>query len=100
MSYDAHKASVQQAMAQQAMLQGLGAGLGQFNPNGDYNITKQEKIRQLQAIISKNQADLERLILDEPLDSPTQRMLNSSEALQNAWNEFNVIWKLTGKNTK
>ena len=60
-------------------------------------ISKQEAIDQIANQIISLTAQLEKLTLDDPLPSPTQRQLNNSEALQNAWLEFNTVWKLTGK---
>jgi hypothetical protein len=67
------------------------------NYNRQQGLTKQEAIEQLTRQIESLNAQLEKLTLDDPLPSPTQRQLNANPALQNAWNEFNVIWKLTGK---
>ena len=69
-------------------------------PNYDFNgqrMSKQDRIDYLKLQILNLNKDLERLTLDDPLPSPTQRQLNNSPALQHAWDELNVIWKLAGK---
>ena len=68
-----------------------------YNDRNGQQLSKQERIDNLTEQINSLNMQLEKLTLDDPLPSPTQRQLNSNPALANAWSEFNVIWKLTGK---
>jgi hypothetical protein len=54
-------------------------------------------MKELEKMIICVTQEYERRTLDTPLPSPTRRQLNNNEALKLAWDEFNVVWKLTGK---
>ena len=74
------------------------AAIGQQN---DYirtkPLNKSDRIIQIQQQMIALHAELEKLTLDDPLDAPTQRLLNNNEALKNAYSEMLVIWRLAGK---
>lgn len=74
------------------------AGVSPYDQNPFSNqATRESKVKALRSEMDRLQRELERITLDEPLESPTQRMLNNHEALKNAWEEMMVIWKLIGK---
>ena len=81
--------------AQNDYMRQMQSSLGNYG-QGQY-IQKADRILQLSTQIATLTRELENLTLDEPLEAPTQRMLNSNEALKNAYSEMLVIWKLAGK---
>ena len=89
--------SAQQAAAQNATGLSISAYdmWNQVRPGA--SISKQSRIAELQSQLVNITAQLEKLTLDDPMEAPTQRMLNNNEALKNAYSEMLVIWKLAGK---
>ncbi len=55
-----------------------------------------DRVTVLQKNIEQMQSELDKLTLDKPLPSPTQRMLNTHESLKNAYEEMLSISKLVG----
>lgn len=58
---------------------------------------REESTKEKHARLTRELAELEEMMLDEPLNGPTRRELRAHESLHNAWHEMMTVWKLVGK---
>lgn len=81
---------------QQAMManQGIGSSIQDYVRMSQY---REESKKEKHARLTRELAELEEMMLDDPINGPTRRELRANEALNNAWNEFLTVWKLVGK---
>lgn len=87
-------------MAQQAMTQQSLGGLSnqgyRTNPLDGYDI-KSIPLSELERMLGILATEYDRRTMHTPMQGPTKDQLNKSEALKNAWDEYQIIAKLQGQ---
>ena len=90
---DFNKSQMNRSMGNPIQQNTMGNPIQQVQP-GIFNNPRRPTPVEQATLIRSQIAALNEKLLDLPLEAPTQRDLNNSEALQHAYEEMMVIWRL------